>query len=189
MNEPQPASAATQHEKLLVIDDDPVFCQLVERGMSRHGYQVTTAADAASALQQAGEFLPDFILLDLRLGDDSGISLIEPLLHIRSQALIIVMTGYASLATAVQAIKLGAANYVAKPVDIPTLLKLLQSPESLPTDETLPEEISPTSLKRLEWEHIQRVLQENDGNISATARQLNMHRRTLQRKLQKKPAG
>ena len=99
------------------------------------------------------------------------------------------MTGYASLTTAVQAIKLGAVNYLAKPIDIPTLLKTLENPEG--TEEEIQiaeEEPSPTSLRRLEWEHIQRVLHENDGNISVTARQLNMHRRTLQRKLQKKPS-
>lgn len=178
-----------KQQNVLTIDDDQVFCQLVKRGLERHGYAVIIAHDDSSALQQAKTQAMDFVLLDLRLGDASGIQLIEPLLEINPQSQIIVMTGYASLATAVQAIKLGAVNYLAKPVDIATLLKTLENPETTQEQaQTASEEPSPTSLKRLEWEHIQRVLHENDGNISATARQLNMHRRTLQRKLQKKPS-
>jgi len=175
---------------VLTIDDDQVFCQLVKRGLERHDYEVVIANDDASALQQAKTHPVDFVLLDLRLGDASGIQLIEPLLEINPQSQIILMTGYASLTTAVQAIKLGAVNYLAKPIDIPTLLKTLENPEATTEEVTHApqEEPSPTSLKRLEWEHIQRILHENDGNISATARQLNMHRRTLQRKLQKKPS-
>jgi len=178
-----------KQQNVLTIDDDQVFCQLVKRGLERHGYEVLIAHDDSSALQQAKTQAMDFVLLDLRLGDASGIQLIEPLLEINPQSQIIVMTGYASLATAVQAIKLGAVNYLAKPVDIATLLKTLENPETAEQQaQTASEEPSPTSLKRLEWEHIQRVLHENEGNISATARQLNMHRRTLQRKLQKKPS-
>ena len=173
---------------VLVIDDDTVFCQLIQRGLERHDYLVETAHDETSALQTAEAFKADFIFLDLRLGDASGLQLIQPLLEIRADSKIIVLTGYASLTTAVQAIKQGAINYLAKPVDVATILKTIADPESaeIPTD--MEEEASPTSLKRLEWEHIQRVLHENEGNISATARQLNMHRRTLQRKLQKKPS-
>ncbi len=174
---------------VLTIDDDEVFCQLVKRGLERHGYAVITANDDSSALEQAKNNAVDFVLLDLRLGDASGIQLITPLLEINPDSQIIVMTGYASLTTAVQAIKLGAVNYLAKPVDIATLLKTLENPEATQEEaQAIRDEPSPTSLKRLEWEHIQRVLHENDGNISATARQLNMHRRTLQRKLQKKPS-
>ena len=125
-------------------------------------------------------------MLDLRLGDDSGIQLIQPLLQIRPDLQIVVLTGYASLSTAVQAIKLGAINYLAKPVNVQSILKAFEDepPEEV-ADEN--EEFSPTPLKQLEWEHIQRVLDENEGNISSTARQLGMHRRTLQRKLQKRP--
>ncbi len=174
---------------ILVIDDDTVFCQLVKRGLVRQGYDVEIAHDEATALKLASNQQADFIFLDLRLGDASGLQLIEPLLDIRSDSKIIVLTGYASLTTAVQAIKLGAINYLAKPVDVATILKTISDPDSIETPKNLEvEDTSPTSLKRLEWEHIQRVLYENGGNISATARQLNMHRRTLQRKLQKKPA-
>ncbi|MGD2118348.1 MAG: response regulator [Chromatiales bacterium] len=173
-------------KQLLIIDDDPVFCQLLKRGLERRGYRVGMAHDADAALQQAKQQQPDHILLDLRLADDSGLQLIKPLLKIRSDCQIIVITGYASLATAVQAVKDGAVNYIAKPVDVATVAGYLSEACDQPTSAAEIEQ-SPTSLKRLEWEHIQRVLNDNDGNISATARQLNMHRRTLQRKLQKKP--
>ena len=177
--------------KVLVVDDDTVFCQLVKRGLERHEYQVHISQNETDALDATKTFQPEFILLDLRLGDSSGVHLIKPILEICPHCKILILTGYASLATAVQAIKLGAINYLAKPVDIPTILKALSDPEQIPDENHQDniEEMSPTSLKRLEWEHIQRVLHENDGNISATARQLNMHRRTLQRKLQKKPTN
>ena len=179
----------SNNASVLAIDDDAVFCQLVKRGLERQDYTVEVAHDESSALENAKKLHADFVLLDLRLGDASGLQLIEPLLEINPDSKIIVLTGYASLTTAVQAIKLGAINYLAKPVDVATILKTLADPESATDAELVEiEEASPTSLKRLEWEHIQRVLHENDGNISATARQLNMHRRTLQRKLQKKPA-
>lgn len=174
---------------ILVIDDDTVFCQLVKRGLERHNFSVSTAHDMADALTAAKTQQADFILLDLRLGDASGIQLIQPLLEINPNSKIIVLTGYASLTTAVQAVKLGATDYLAKPVDVATIFKAIKETEPQDLANNLEtENTSPTSLKRLEWEHIQRVLHENDGNISATARQLNMHRRTLQRKLQKKPS-
>lgn len=177
-----------QQQSLLIIDDDVVFCNLLKRGLERHGFVVETAHDEAAALSKAKSHCTKFILLDLRLGDSSGIQMIKPLLDICSDTQIIVMTGYSSLTTAVQAIKLGAFNYLAKPIDVQAILKALTDSEiaEIPTASD-PSEATPTSLKRLEWEQMQRVLNENNGNISATARQLNMHRRTLQRKLQKKP--
>lgn len=179
----------TACKQVLVVDDDPVFCRLVERGLQQHGYQVVVANNEAQALDASQQTVFNHVLLDLRLGDDSGMQLIKPLLALMPECCIIVMTGYASLATAVQAVKMGAANYLAKPVDIPLLLKTMADTDSeKPSSDIDQDDAPPTSLKRLEWEHIQRVLQENDGNISATARQLNMHRRTLQRKLQKKPS-
>ena len=126
------------------------------------------------------------MVLDLRLGADSGLELIKPLLVIRSDARIVVLTGFASLATAVHAIKLGAADYLPKPADEQAILQafgLAEKPQAEAPE--IPE--TPVSLKRLEWEQIQRVLKENDGNITSTAKQLGMYRRTLQRKLQKKP--
>mgnify|MGYP001552071622 FL=1 len=173
-------------EKILVIDDDEAFCRTLSRSLGRHTLQAFVAHDAEEALASAKEHQPHKVVLDLRLGDDSGIQLIQPLLKAVPGLQIVVLTGFASLTTAVQAIKLGAVNYLAKPVNVQSILKAF---EEEPPEESGEEsaDFSPTPLKQLEWEHIQRVLEENDGNISSTARQLGMHRRTLQRKLQKRP--
>lgn len=176
--------------RVLVIDDDMVFCQLLEKGLKRLGYQAATAQTRDQALTVGGEI--QVVLLDMRLGDESGLSLIEPLKQQHPAAKIIIVTGYASLATAVGAVKNGASNYIAKPIDVKSVHNIIQ--DSLNADvshentkiesATIPSQ--PLSLRRLEWEHIQRVLDENKGNISQTAKQLNMHRRTLQRKLKKR---
>lgn len=171
-------------ETVLVIDDDATFCGMLARGLRRLGYRACTACDAAAAIRLAEKERPQKAVLDLRLGDETGMQLIRPLLEIEPEMRIVVLTGYASLATAVQAVKLGAADYLAKPVDTATVARVLAGEES---GESAEPPAEPIPLKRLEWEHIQRVLEENDGNISATARQLKMHRRTLQRKLQKRP--
>jgi two-component system response regulator RegA len=173
-------------EKILVIDDDEAFCRTLSRSLERHNMQSFTAHSAEEALARVKEHQPDKAVLDLRLGDDSGIQLIGPLLEIAPGLQIVVLTGFASLTTAVQAIKLGAVNYLAKPVNVQSILKAFEEEVSEEADEETAD-FSPTPLKQLEWEHIQRVLEENDGNISSTARQLGMHRRTLQRKLQKRP--
>lgn len=170
---------------ILIVDDDQVFCRLLDKGLRRMGYQAETAHSARQALDAA--CVPDVILLDMRLGEESGLGLIPDLLERFPVAKIIIVTGYANLATAVSAVKQGATNYIAKPVDVKDIHGVIQ--ESLGGESVmlgaspLPDE-SP-SLKRLEWEHIHRVLEENDGNISRTAQQLGMHRRTLQRKLKK----
>jgi len=135
--------------------------------------------------QVFGELAPGRVILDLNLGGASGLALIPALLAIRPDCRIVVLTGYASIATAVDAIKLGAVQYLAKPVDIEAILAALAGDDGPDLDLPAPDE--PLSVDRLEWEHIQRVLNENDGNISGTARALKMHRRTLQRKLAKRP--
>jgi two-component system response regulator RegA len=173
-------------EKILVIDDDEAFCRTLCRSLERNDFDGYVAHNAEEALAVAREQRPARAVLDLRLGDDSGIQLIQPLLQIQPELQIVVLTGYASLSTAVQAIKLGAINYLAKPVNVQSILKAFEDEPPEEMDEES-EDFSPTPLKQLEWEHIQRVLDENDGNISSTARQLGMHRRTLQRKLQKRP--
>jgi two-component system response regulator RegA len=173
-------------EKILVIDDDEAFCRTLCRSLERHKFQSFAAHNAEAALETARNEKPDKAILDLRLGDDSGIQLIKPLLEIQPGLEIVVLTGFASLTTAVQAIKLGAVNYLAKPVNSQSILHAFDEHRiDEPEDES--GDFTPTPLKQLEWEHIQRVLDENDGNISSTARQLGMHRRTLQRKLQKRP--
>jgi len=168
----------------LLVDDDPLYLRLLQRTLQRHGMHCHTAENAATALRLAREHLFDFALLDLKLEQTSGLQLIPPLRQLHPNMRILIISGYASIATAVEAIKLGADDYLAKPVAIDVLLRSLK-------DERAPavpiEEVGLIPLHRLEWEQIQRALQETDGNISAAARLLGMHRRSLQRKLAKKP--
>ncbi|MCF6282627.1 MAG: response regulator [Candidatus Polarisedimenticolaceae bacterium] len=175
-----PASA-----RILVIDDNVTFCRVLERALQRRKFTIAVAHNAETALATAAEFRPTHTIVDLKLGNDSGLHLIKPLLEVSPEMQILMLTGYGSIPTAVEAVKTGAINYLAKPVDVDTILANFGSEIRA----TKPHETAPSrmSLKRLEWEHIQRVLDEHDGNISAAARSLNMHRRTLQRKLQKRP--
>jgi len=171
---------------VLVIDDDETFNAVLARALTRRGYRVRGALDAESAMAQAGDLTPDAVILDLNLGGNSGLKLIAPLLALAPDCRIVVLTGYASIATAVEAIKLGAAQYFAKPVEVDALVGAFGQSAAGPLAERLLPQ-TPLSVERLEWEHIQRVLQQHDGNVSATARALKMHRRTLQRKLAKRP--
>ncbi|MFZ2269475.1 MAG: response regulator [Azonexus sp.] len=169
----------------LIIDDDPAFNAILVRSMERRGFPARGALDPAGALALARELPPQRIVLDLNLNGASGLALIPELLALNPDCRIVVLTGYASITTAVDAIKLGAIQYLAKPVEIEAILGAFDNDEGPDLDLPAPDE--PLSVDRLEWEHIQRVLNENDGNISATARALKMHRRTLQRKLSKHP--
>jgi two-component system response regulator RegA len=171
----------------LVIDDDEVFSGILARGLTRRGYTPHRAHDSAEALRLANMLRFGQITVDLHLGNDSGLTLVAPLRDLQPDARILVLTGYASIATAVQAVKDGADNYLAKPANVETILSALQEEASEQTAEEAIEHPALLSVARLEWEHIQRVLAENNNNISATARALSMHRRTLQRKLAKKP--
>ncbi|HZX32282.1 MAG TPA: response regulator [Rhodocyclaceae bacterium] len=174
------------NETILVIDDDATFNAVLVRALDRRGLTARGATDADEALALAEELRPDRIVLDLNLAGTSGLNLIPRLLAILPDARIVVLTGYASIATAVDAVKLGAVQYLAKPVEVDAILAGFAEGEAAEHEFAVPDE--PLSVDRLEWEHIQRVLRENDGNISATARALKMHRRTLQRKLFKRPA-
>lgn len=168
----------------LIIDDDPVFVGTLETILSRRGYSVGTAEDAQSSIDRLAEYRPERILLDLKLGKDNGLQLLSELLERLPNVQIVMLTGYSSIATAVSAVQLGARNYLCKPVDVEEILAAFKEPVTLPDAPA-----DPTPVKRLEWEQIQRVLAENSGNISATARALGMHRRTLQRKLLKRPVS
>ncbi len=137
----------------------------------------------------AQEFAPSHILLDMKLAQANGLRLIVPLRRAHPQVVMVLLTGFASIATAVEAVRLGADNYLAKPVDTQTLLGAFEIAPIADETHADPVDDSPLHPKRLEWEHIQQVLNANQGNVSATARQLGMHRRTLQRKLLKKPVG
>ncbi|WP_158899951.1 response regulator transcription factor [Burkholderia sp. L27(2015)] len=171
----------------LVIDDDEVFAGILARGLGRRGYVVHQAHNAQAALKLADVLSFSHITVDLHLGNDSGLTLVAPLRELHPQARILVLTGYASIATAVQAVKDGADNYLAKPANVETILAALSQNASEARAEEALENPATLSVGRLEWEHIQRVLADHEGNISATARALNMHRRTLQRKLSKRP--
>ncbi|WP_025821283.1 response regulator transcription factor [Shewanella marina] len=171
--------------KLLIIEDDIAFASLLNRRMSKQGFSCQQCHDASQGLLVARQFNPTHILLDMKLEQENGLKLISPLRQLLPKAIIVLLTGYASIATAVEAIRLGADNYLAKPVDTQTLLNALtDAPHNINVQPVIEEPLSP---KRLEWEHIQQALNANDGNVSATARQLGMYRRTLQRKLLKKP--
>jgi two-component system response regulator RegA len=171
----------------LVIDDDTVFAGVLARGLARRGYVVHEAHDATTALRLAGAVPFGQITVDLNLGAHSGLALISTLRSVQPRARILVLTGFASIATAVQAVKDGADNYLAKPANVEMILEALHDSATVERAEEELERATPLSIQRLEWEHIQRVLADNDGNVSATARALNMHRRTLQRKLSKRP--
>ncbi|MEO9524949.1 MULTISPECIES: response regulator transcription factor [Pseudomonadota] len=169
---------------LLLVDDDPHFVHMLARVLTRRGFDVTTATTAQEARHHLDRFQPDYAVVDMKLEYGSGLDLIQPLRACNDSMRIVVLTGYASIATTVEAIKRGADNYLAKPVEIDVLVSTLKD---MPIPEVM-EHTGSMSLRRLEWEHIQRVLEQHDGNISATARTLGMHRRTLQRKLAQKPA-
>lgn len=173
--------------KLLIVDDEAVFSRTLVRALDRLGHEAWAADTPETALALARRCRFDAAIVDLRLGDRSGLALIEPLLAVDAEWRILMLTGYASIATAIEAIKRGAFNYLPKPATARQILTALAyegMADEMPMVEP-PE--TPTSLRRLEWEHIQHVLAEHDGNVSATARALGMHRRTLQRKLAKKP--
>lgn len=169
----------------LVIDDDPSFNAILVRTLGRRGHPAQGALDAAAALEALRTSGAGRVVLDLNLNGTSGLALIPQLLAINPDCRIVVLTGYASIATAVDAVKLGAIQYLAKPVEIDAILGAFEDDGEPDFDLGAPDE--PLSVDRLEWEHIQRVLNEHEGNISATARALKMHRRTLQRKLAKRP--
>lgn len=173
--------------KLLIIEDDVNLASTLARRFTKQGFTCSLAHNAEQALQQISTFEASHFLVDLKLGDDNGLALIKPLREQFPSARIVLLTGFASIASAVEAIRLGADDYLPKPVDFNSLLKTILGDVEAGASSVNPEPSQIMSPERLEWEHIQHVLHSNNGNISETARQLNMHRRTLQRKLQKKP--
>ncbi len=169
---------------LLIVDDDEIFCEVLEDALRDRGYLVESAHNIADGLAKAQSLDPEYAVIDLRIGNESGLSLAAQL-HARDEnTRMVILTGYASIATAVEAIKLGVTHYLAKPADADEILAALHKDEG---DPDVPVADNPISIKRLEWEHLQKVLAECNGNISGAARKLRMHRRTLQRKLAKRP--
>lgn len=173
-----------ENRKILLVDDVESFTSVLARAFEKRGFQVSTACNEDEALHEAKKVKPDLAVLDLKLEESSGLSLIPQIKEISPDTAILILTGYSSISTAVEAIKLGAVNYLCKPANADEILLAFEKNEG---DADIELADTPPSLNRMEWEHLQKVLKEHDGNISATARALGMHRRTLQRKLQKRP--
>jgi two-component system response regulator RegA len=169
---------------LLLVDDDAVLCDALARALAARGFDVKTACSAEAACTQARACPPEYALIDLKLPDGSGLKVVATLIDLDLHTRVVVLTGYGSIATAIEAIKLGATYYLTKPADADDIVAAFDRDAG---DDQAPLNPKPMSVNRLEWEHIDRVLQEHKGNISETARALSMHRRTLQRKLAKRP--
>jgi two-component system response regulator RegA len=172
--------------KLLLVDDDLIYCEVLADSLTNRGFEVITAHDVNSALELLvdQDLQLDYAIIDLKMPGSSGLALVEQLHTRSSDTNIIVLTGYASIATAVEAIKLSATHYLTKPADADEIIAAFQLDAGSSATSIADK---PISINRLEWEHIQKILTECHGNISLAARQLGMHRRTLQRKLQKRP--
>jgi two-component system response regulator RegA len=178
-----PEAAAAQVEKtLLIVDDDQSFLNRLARAMEMRGYSVDTAQSVAEGIARVEASPPAYAVIDLRLVDGNGLDVVVHLKSKRPDARGIILTGYANIATAVTAVKLGAFDYLAKPADADEIHAALMA---IPGERATPPE-NPMSADRVRWEHIQRVYEMCDRNVSETARRLNMHRRTLQRILAKR---
>jgi two-component system response regulator RegA len=179
----QPISAAeARGQVLLIVDDDKAFLQRLARAMEKRGYVTETAESVAEARAKVEAANPAFAVVDMRLEDGNGLDVIELIRARRPEARAIVLTGYGNIATAVTAVKLGAIDYLSKPADADEIHAALMQKR----DERAKPPENPMSADRVRWEHIQRVYELCDRNVSETARRLNMHRRTLQRILAKR---
>lgn len=167
---------------LLIIDDDEIFRLRLGRAMEKRGYAVTTVGSVAEGMAAAQSSPPDFAVVDLKLLDGSGLDVVAALRQARPECRIVMLTGYGNIATAVAAVKAGAIDYLAKPADADEIARALDAGD----DHHPPPPEDPMSADRVRWEHIQRVFELCDRNVSETARRLKMHRRTLQRILAKR---
>lgn len=176
----------TDSPNVLLVDDDEVFLSVLARTLQLEGWTIFDASNSQQAIERLREQRFDYAILDLNLDGQSGLNLMQTLLFEQPNCEVLILTGYASVATAVEAMRLGAKNYLCKPATAKQIVDIFVS-ETPDAQEEQVDDFQPMSVKRLEWEHIQKVLLEHNGNISLTAEALNMHRRTLQRKLQKRP--
>jgi two-component system response regulator RegA len=176
------SAAMPSDRSLLIVEDDKSFLQRLARAMETRGFVVTTAETVADGLQQVEKSAPAFAVVDMRLGDGTGLDVISALKRRRPDARGIVLTGYGNIATAVTAVKLGAVDYLSKPADADDVVAALLALDGKKAE---PPE-NPMSADRVRWEHIQRIYELCGRNVSETARRLNMHRRTLQRILAKR---
>src|SRR5262245_51564704 len=184
IRDPEAAQQNAEPLKLLLADDDLILCSVLAKALRKRGYKVSVAHDCQTAVATASRQPPECAVVDLKLPDGSGLSLIKAVLELDPRMRVVMLTGYASIATAIEAVKLGARYYLAKPAnadDIVAALSRDREASCTPMCE------KPLSVHRLEWEYINRILRGNNGNVTVTARELKMHRRTLQRKLNKHP--
>lgn len=175
------APPGSREKRLLIIEDDQVFRNQLARAMTKRGFAVTAVASVAEAIEAVADVSPAYALVDLRLEDGYGLDIVPVLRKQRPDMRIVVLTGYGNIATAVASIKAGAVDYLAKPADaddIEAALLAVSNPKPPPPEK-------PMSVDRVRWEHIQRIYELCDRNVSETARRLNMHRRSLQRILAK----
>jgi two-component system response regulator RegA len=178
---------AESEPAFLVVDDDRVFRERLARALRERGYDVREAEDAAAARSAVAATAIGWAVVDLRLPDGSGLDVVRDVVSAAPRAKVVVLTGYGSIATALEAVRLGAAHYLTKPASVEEVLAGLtrDAPAQPETEAEAPDDVP--SLARVEWEHINRVLADSGGNISEAARRLGMHRRSLQRKLSKRP--
>jgi two-component system, response regulator RegA len=182
MTDTSTALSGTAERSLLIVEDDKLFLQRLARAMEGRGFTVTTAETVADGLTKVDQISPSFAVVDMRLGDGNGLDVISALKKRRPDARAIVLTGYGNIATAVNAVKLGAVDYLAKPADADDVVNALLAIDS----KSAQPPANPMSADRVRWEHIQRIYELCGRNVSETARRLNMHRRTLQRILAKR---
>ncbi len=175
---------ATEARSILVVDDDETFRERLLRAFRARGFEARGARDAAEAIAAAEEDSPELAVVDLRMPDASGLDVVAALRAIDASSKVLVLTGYGSIATALEAVRRGACHYLTKPVDVDELLGAFARDGA---DVAVDLASEPPTLARVEWEHINRVLMESDGNVSKAARVLGLHRRSLQRKLNKHP--
>jgi two-component system, response regulator RegA len=177
-----PELAGHTDRSLLIVEDDKAFLERLARAMETRGFTVTACDSVAEGLAKIGRAAPAFAVVDLRLGDGNGLDVVSALKRRRPDARAIILTGYGNIATAVTAVKMGAVDYLAKPADaddvVAALLAIGNQKSEPPSN--------PMSADRVRWEHIQRIYEMCNRNVSETARRLNMHRRTLQRILAKR---
>ena len=182
---PSSKGTVSDHLVVLVVDDDQTFRSRLCRAFRDRGCEAHEAATKEETLQLASDASPDFVLLDLKMPGISGLDLIQGIKDLDSTIAVIILTGYGSIPTAMQALKLGADHYLSKPADAEQILEAYRELNTDPTGKHTPTTVP--SLARVEWEHIQRVLSDCSGNITQAAKLLGIHRRSLQRKLSKYP--
>ena len=185
----EPRSSRVEAPSLLVVDDDEVLRERLARAFRERGYEVRTAGGYDAALALARDESPELAVVDLRMPGASGLELVRALRALDPSTRIVVLTGYGSIATAIEAMRLGAVHYLSKPADADDILAAFSAGSPLAPPPVPSEAPAAPSLARAEWEHISRVLSDAGGSVSEAARRLGLHRRTLQRKLQKYPPG